>query len=190
MSRLSKCHMIRQQLPELTLVQDESLAVPSILREIHMLPNEALFGGTIERSEMAKAARAGLVMGAGDWDEAHRLVQELDTPEAQYWHAIAHRREPDTSNAKYWFRRVGNHPVMDKLVPVLTGPDGSHNTVVELLTKNGIWDPITFVDVCMACHEGSRRELLPILLDIQQKEFTLLLDYCVQQALDRSPEDA
>ncbi len=137
---------------------------------------------------MAQAARAGLILAAGGWDEAHLIVQELDTPEAQYWHGIVHRREPDSSNAKYWFRRVGHHPVMDQLLGILTGADGVDKTVLQQLTTNGKWDPFKFVDLCLASHSGKQKKLFPILVDIQQKEFTSLLDFCIQHALNGSPE--
>jgi len=186
MSSLSKCGQLVRELPQLPLVHDETLAARNILKDIHQLSDEALFGGTIENSDMALAARAGLILAAGGWDEAHRIVQELDTPEAQYWHAIVHRREPDSSNAKYWFRQVGHHPVMDQLVVILSGPEGPDKTVLQQLTKSEKWDPFKYVDVCMACHSGSQKELLPILLDIQHKEFMSLLDYCTQHGLSPS----
>lgn len=186
MSPRSKCDQFLRVLPQLPLVHDEKLAAPSIIKEIHQLSNEALFGGNIVSSEMAQAARAGLLLAAGGWDDAHRIVQEMDTPEAQYWHGIVHRREPDSSNAKYWFRRVGHHPVMDQLLSILTRQDGPEKIVVQQLIKSGKWDPFEYVDLCMACHEGSQKEVFPILLDIQQKEITSLLDYCIQHARGRS----
>jgi hypothetical protein len=43
----------------------------------------------------------------GDWDGAHRLVQDLETPESAWVHAYLHRKEGDLSNAGYWYRRAG-----------------------------------------------------------------------------------
>jgi hypothetical protein len=114
----------------------------------------------------------------------------MSTPEAEYWHAIVHRREPDSSNAKYWFRQVGPHPVMDQLLSILSGPGGPEKTIIQRFTKSGKWDPFTYVDACMAFQEGGGKELLPILLDIQQKEFTSLLDFCIQHALGASLDKA
>jgi hypothetical protein len=190
MSPLSQCEQLLRELPQLTLVHDEKLAAPNIIKDIHQLSNEALFGGTIESSDMAQVARAGLILAAGGWDEAHRIVQELDTPEAQYWHGIVHRREPDSSNAKYWFRQVGHHPVMDQLVRILSEPEGPDKTLVQRFIKSGKWDPFKYVDACRAYHEGGGNELLPLLLDIQRKEFTSLLDFCIQHALGASLEKA
>ena len=49
------------------------------------------------------------------FEEAHELVSKSESRECELWHAILHRREPDYSNAAYWFRRVGAHPVFESL---------------------------------------------------------------------------
>ena len=43
----------------------------------------------------------------GDWDTAHALAQDVDSPEAAWVHAYLHRREGDIGNAGYWYRRAG-----------------------------------------------------------------------------------
>ncbi|WP_372796668.1 hypothetical protein [Pontiella sp.] len=43
----------------------------------------------------------------GDWDRAHRIVQEINTAEAAWIHAYLHRVEGDLGNAAYWYRRAG-----------------------------------------------------------------------------------
>ena len=43
----------------------------------------------------------------GDWDTAHRIVQQMDDVFAMWIHAYLHRKEPDISNAKYWYRNAG-----------------------------------------------------------------------------------
>ncbi len=42
----------------------------------------------------------------GNWDEAHRIVQDIHTSEAAWIHAYLHRKEGDQWNADYWYRRA------------------------------------------------------------------------------------
>ena len=46
----------------------------------------------------------------GDWDAAHRIAQDIDTPTGAWIHAYLHRKEGDAGNARYWYRRA-NQPV-------------------------------------------------------------------------------
>jgi len=62
------------------------------------------------------ACRAGLWLAFDFLDESHKISQDIDSPDGSFWHGIMHRREPDPSNSKYWWRRVGSHPVLDRLV--------------------------------------------------------------------------
>jgi hypothetical protein len=43
----------------------------------------------------------------GDWDTAHRIVQNMSDANAEWIHAYLHRKEPDIANSKYWYRRSG-----------------------------------------------------------------------------------
>lgn len=43
----------------------------------------------------------------GEWDGAHKLIDEMEEPEAYWVHAYLHRKEGDLSNANYWYRRAG-----------------------------------------------------------------------------------
>ena len=44
----------------------------------------------------------------GDWQAAHRIVQDHDADEVAAWiHAVVHRMEGDIGNARYWYRRCG-----------------------------------------------------------------------------------
>lgn len=51
---------------------------------------------------------AGLWWAAkGDWDRAHKIVQDDESPDAAWVHAYLHRVEGDLPNAGYWYRAAG-----------------------------------------------------------------------------------
>ena len=43
---------------------------------------------------------------AGNWDNAHRIVQRIESKEAYQVHAYLHRKEGDRNNANFWYRRA------------------------------------------------------------------------------------
>ena len=59
---------------------------------------------SVEASSILKALN---LLTSGDWDGAHKLVQDDPSPEAAWVHAHLHRVEGDLSNAGYWYRRAG-----------------------------------------------------------------------------------
>src|SRR5271156_5082063 len=76
---------------------------------------EQILASMVKDAAFASACRAGLWLYHDFLDESHTISQDLDTPEGSYWHALMHRRESDFGNSKYWFRRVGPHPIFDDL---------------------------------------------------------------------------
>lgn len=60
-------------------------------------------------------AISGLWLLAGDIDRSHDISQDLPSAEGSFLHGIMHRREGDFGNAKYWFRRVGSHRVLEQV---------------------------------------------------------------------------
>jgi hypothetical protein len=46
----------------------------------------------------------------GDWDAAHKIVQDESDVHSAWVHAYLHRVEGDLPNAGYWYRQAG-HPV-------------------------------------------------------------------------------
>jgi len=44
---------------------------------------------------------------AGDWDRAHKIVQQDETGPLACWvHAVLHKIEGDASNSRYWYART------------------------------------------------------------------------------------
>ena len=62
------------------------------------------------------APLAGLWWAAkGDWDRAHKIVQDEDSSDAAWVHAYLHRVEGDLGNAAYWYRQAGQPTAKDSL---------------------------------------------------------------------------
>lgn len=120
-------------------------------------------------ANMAAACRAGLWLAFDFLDESHSISQDLGTAEGSYWHALMHRREPDYWNSKYWWRRVGKHPIFAELATAAAelGYPGR---------KDG-WDPEAFVDACEA-HCGKKDADEELLRRVQRAEWELLFKWC------------
>ena len=105
------------------------------------------------------ALRAGLLLLNDFFDESHTQSQSMEGhPNADYWHAILHRREPDYENAKYWFRHVGRHAIFRELASSVSSmfsrgtgslPGQLERWQPRLITAGG-WEPFAFVDLCEA----------------------------------------
>jgi len=103
---------------------------------------------------LSPLVRAGLWLLAGDLDASHAISQSDESPDGSFWHAVMHRREGDFGNAKYWFRRVGRHPVL------------------QHLATTGYGDPMRFVDACERAAE---------LAGWQWLEWQSLFVHCVRE---------
>jgi hypothetical protein len=51
----------------------------------------------------------------GDWDAAHKIVQDESDANAAWVHAYLHRVEGDLGNAGYWYRQAGQPVAKDSL---------------------------------------------------------------------------
>ena len=62
------------------------------------------------------APLAGLWWAAkGQWDAAHKIVQDEPSADAAWVHAYLHRVEGDLGNAGYWYRQAGQPVAKDSL---------------------------------------------------------------------------
>ncbi|HVY15768.1 MAG TPA: hypothetical protein VHB27_11085 [Rhodopila sp.] len=53
--------------------------------------------------------------GKGDWAKAHDCAQADPSAAGSAVHAYLHRKEPDLSNARYWYNRAGRTPASGSL---------------------------------------------------------------------------
>ena len=51
----------------------------------------------------------------GDWDTAHKIVQDESDANSAWVHAYLHRVEGDLGNAGYWYRQAGQLAAKDSL---------------------------------------------------------------------------
>jgi hypothetical protein len=51
----------------------------------------------------------------GDWAKAHECAQADPGTMGAAVHAYLHRKEPDLSNARYWYNRAGRPPAVGNL---------------------------------------------------------------------------
>ncbi len=153
---------------------------------------EAFSPHGIVDQNMADACLAGLWLMYDHLDQSHSISQSIDTPTGSYWHAILHRREGDFDNAKYWFRRVGKHPVFAPLADSARELAREHNAgasdfdrAAAWLEKASEWEPFRFVNLCAAAAQG--RSAAGVLCRlVQQRECQLLFDFCYRQAIGLS----
>ena len=112
----------------------------------------------IEALDQPPLVKAGLHLLNDDIDGCHQIAQDNTSSDGSYWHAILHRRESDYSNSKYWYRRIGNHPIFAKL----------QENYPE-------WEPFTFVDWCENASSGRGKKSQEWLKEVQMKEMNFLL---------------
>ncbi len=122
-------------------------------------------------------AMSGLWLYFSCFDECHTVCQDLETPEGSFWHGILHRQEPDASNAGYWFRRVGSHPVFPRI----------HAAAAEILSRytsslnlKDHWDAMAFIDFCEEARRKPGSDSEKAALEIQRAEWQILFDYCAR----------
>ena len=131
-----------------------------------------------EQAYAPEEALAGLWLYFSCLDECHAIVQDLNSAEACFWHAILHRQEPDAGNSGYWFRRVGSHPVFGELSgaaeAIAAGQPGSG------FRPSREWDPFSFIAFCEQARQQPGSCAERVALEIQRAEWQLLFDYCAR----------
>lgn len=122
-----------------------------------------------------EAAVSGLLLLAGCWDDSHNVSQDVASQEGSYWHAIAHRIEPDSPNAGYWFRQVGEHPVFPELYRRASGILQRCDAPWALKPA---WDPFLFIEWCDEARRAPGSPLENAATEIQRAEWDLLFEWC------------
>jgi hypothetical protein len=151
---------------------------PALLQSLSEPSWVAVFPGAPHRSRLCLAA--GLLQIHDFWDASHDAAQRADDQGERdysaYWHGIAHRREPDSGNAAYWFRRVGKHPIFQPLAQAARPLLERHGDLqlTGRLISGGVWNAMAMIDLCTEAKPGSLQETLARRL--QRLEMWLLLE--------------
>jgi len=128
--------------------------------------------------------KSGLLLWNDALDPSHQIAQNIGTKTGNYWHAIMHRRENDYSNAKYWFGRVGKHPIYFQLQQYAL--EFSQFKQLEKYTKklksSEYWNAVQFVDWCQIA-ESLDDQVKGFLEKLQLRELKLLIDFSCKNAL-------
>ena len=178
----------RQPLPPLVPEKEWD---SELTKQIQTTPTSDLFDGrALKDPSLANAVKSGLLLWNDALDDSHNISQGVGSKTGSYWHGIMHRREPDYSNSKYWFARVGNHPVFPTLrVRILNTLEAGSNQPAQLaryaeaIKQNDNWDAPQFIDWCQDAAGHSDDEVVEFLQTVQVEEIKLLLEYSCRNAL-------
>ncbi len=162
-----------------------------LTKSLQALSTTALFEGqALKDTTFGEAIKSGLLLWNDALDASHTISQELGNPTGSYWHGIMHRREPDYSNAKYWFGRVGTHaifPVLREraisLLKETPNPSDTLARIAQTLEAEENWDAYQFIDWCQAAQSDMDSDVTRFLQQVQREEIKLLLAYSYQNAL-------
>jgi hypothetical protein len=150
---------------------------------LHALSPADLIDTPVKNADDAAALLSGLWLWHDYLDESHTISQSIETPTGSFWHAIMHRREGDFGNAKYWYAKCANHPML----PVIAAQVGQVTATADAdkallrLTMSG-WSGPAFVDYVQSVHESPSDPRYQLAVVLQQVEWRVLFDYCIRQA--------
>ena len=147
-------------------------------------------GESVKNTTFGEAIKSGLLLWNDALDESHNISQGLANQTGSYWHGMMHRREPDYSNAKYWFGRVGAHPIFpqvrERALAILNETPVSSDALARLsetIETEEQWDAAQFIDWCQAAEGESADDVTRFLQQVQAEEIKLLLAYSYQNAV-------
>lgn len=148
------------------------------------LSQDTVLAGPVHSREDAELLLAGLWLVHDCLEASHRISQKVGSLSGNFWHAIMHRREGDFPNAKYWYARCRNHPILEQIPAIARSALGDAATTSGPLHRlvEGAWDPDAFVDVVEAIHRKPGDPMYGTAVRLQQLEWRALFSHCASKA--------
>lgn len=152
-------------------------------KAVAALSPEDFQGGS--KPETLPFLQAALYLCFDCFEDAHQIANDNEGTVAGNWlHAIAHRREPDASNSKYWYHRVSSPAkVLESIGRESLGllqkvflPE--LESLMKKLEKSKHWEPEAFVDLCDQFRQKDpKSQAYRVLAGIQEIEWRGLAEY-------------
>ena len=169
-------------LPELGPGPRAGVVASAVLEEACAKALARSVGAGLAGGPPALLARGAVLLWHDQHEAAHGIAQEIASREGSWLHGMLHRREPDFSNAAYWYQRVGQHPAFAELArragEILEEEGEGAGGLRQALFRGAAWSARGFIDACEQCAgrpaADARRRVLE---RIQAAEIEVFLEH-------------